>query len=93
MRIWLLLLKSGVSKPPGVSSCAMTSRKVHVEERLREKMSREKADDKRGEFLILFFFFFFQDVLICLWKYSSRSRTGLVTNPEEGKRFPTYFHD
>ena len=58
MRIWLLLLKSGVSKPPGVASCAMTSRKVHVEERLREKIAREQADDKRGKFLILFSFSF-----------------------------------
>lgn len=60
MRIWLLLLKSVVSKPPGASSCAMTSRKMHVEERLREKISREQADDKRGEFLILFYFSIFK---------------------------------
>ena len=60
MRIWLLLLKSVVSKPRGVSSCAMTSRKMHMEERLQEKISREQADDKRGEFLILFYFAIFK---------------------------------
>ena len=60
MRIWLLLLKSVVSKPPVISSCAMTSRKMHMEERLQEKISREQADDKRGEFLILFYFAIFK---------------------------------
>ena len=60
MRIWLPLLKSVVSKPPGISSCAMTSRKMHMEERLQEKISREQADDKRGEFLILFYFAIFK---------------------------------
>ena len=38
----------------------MTSRKMHMEERLQEKISREQADDKRGEFLILFYFAIFK---------------------------------
>ena len=41
----------------------MTSRKMHMEERLQEKISREQADDKRGEFLILFYFVYLYFIL------------------------------